>query len=351
MEITTHSPEKQSTVSILVLIPLWHYARQQGVDVAKMGADLGFDADMVAKPETRILVHSLRQFWMRVAEELNDPAIGFKLGSRMQPHALGLLGYVLSNSDTLREAISMISRYYRLLYDRPVLNFSVTGEFGHLVIDDTDMAEDPEEDRVFIEFIQCAVASISTALSSLDGSAHASEVKFRHAKPDAAHLAVLKDYFQAPLTFDAEDNRVIFPVAQIDTPIAYANHQMFDRFRRQADQAERVLQQDELVSDVEHQIRSRMTGRVPTIVELATHFNMSRSTLQRRLQEKETSFQEICDRVRKSVALELLQNGTPLVEITFFLGYSEPSAFYHAFKRWTGLTPLQYLESIAEKGE
>lgn len=347
MDISPTTPVKESTVSVLILIPLWHYARQQGVDVANVGAECGLTPEMVTKPETRVHINSIRQFWIKVADALADPTLGFKLGSRMQPHALGLLGYVLSNSDTLREAISMTSRYYRLLYDRPVYHFSVTGDFGQIVVDDTEMADDPEEDRLLIEFILCAIDSISMALSSLDGFEHANEVHFRHKAPHEEHLQALREYFRADIQFEAQDNRLVFPIKLIDTPIAYANHQMFDRFRRQADQAERVLQQDELVSDVEYQIRQRMTGRVPTIVELAEHFNVSRSTLQRRLQEKDTSFQEIADRVRKSIALELLQNGTPLVEITFFLGYSEPSAFYHAFKRWTGKTPLQFLDDVS----
>jgi AraC-like DNA-binding protein len=56
-----------------------------------------------------------------------------------------------------------------------------------------------------------------------------------------------------------------------------------------------------------------------------------------------TSFQKLFDRTRQELALQHLKNPTaPINDIAFLLGFSDPSAFNRAFKRWTGKTPRSY---------
>jgi AraC-like DNA-binding protein len=45
--------------------------------------------------------------------------------------------------------------------------------------------------------------------------------------------------------------------------------------------------------------------------------------------------------VRRELAQRYLADGLSIAEISFLLGFSEPSAFFRAFKRWTGKTPLE----------
>ena len=81
--------------------------------------------------------------------------------------------------------------------------------------------------------------------------------------------------------------------------------------------------------------------------EMASNFAISPRTLQRRLREEGTSFQQLTDEVRKTQALAYLQDGSYLAkEISYLLGYNELSAFTRAFKRWTGQTPAAYQKDI-----
>ena len=82
---------------------------------------------------------------------------------------------------------------------------------------------------------------------------------------------------------------------------------------------------------------------VATLEEIASNFNITSRTLQRKLQEEGVSFQQLADSVRKTLALNYLKSGNyPLKEISYILGYNELSAFTRAFKRWTGFTPIDY---------
>ena len=70
---------------------------------------------------------------------------------------------------------------------------------------------------------------------------------------------------------------------------------------------------------------------------------MGPRTLQRRLRDEGTSFAKVRDSMRREMAVKLLRKQDLAVyEVAFLLGYSEPSTFYRAFRRWTGIAPLQY---------
>ena len=72
---------------------------------------------------------------------------------------------------------------------------------------------------------------------------------------------------------------------------------------------------------------------------------MSPRTLHRRLEDEGTSFRQVLGEVRRELAARhLSERQLAISEIAFLLGFSEPSAFHRAFKRWTGHAPLTYRE-------
>ena len=67
---------------------------------------------------------------------------------------------------------------------------------------------------------------------------------------------------------------------------------------------------------------------------------MSTRSLQRKLRDEGITYQQIVDDVRSRMATQHLSKpGTTAAEVAFLLGFSEPSAFARAFRRWTGTTP------------
>ena len=69
-------------------------------------------------------------------------------------------------------------------------------------------------------------------------------------------------------------------------------------------------------------------------------------SLQRRLKDEGTAFQTVREDVRHELAQRYLDDNLSISEISFLLGFSEPSAFFRAFKRWTGLTPVERRASL-----
>lgn len=74
--------------------------------------------------------------------------------------------------------------------------------------------------------------------------------------------------------------------------------------------------------------------------EIASDLNVSKRTLQRRLQQQELSFTELRDRVRLNYVLPLLTaNEISIDRLSSMLDFSDRTSFTLAFKRWTGLSP------------
>ncbi len=76
-----------------------------------------------------------------------------------------------------------------------------------------------------------------------------------------------------------------------------------------------------------------------TVEEIAHQLDRSARTLQRELAERGTSVRDLVDDVRRARAIELLASGLTVSEVAERLGFSEPGAFYRAFRRWTGKAP------------
>jgi AraC-like DNA-binding protein len=86
-----------------------------------------------------------------------------------------------------------------------------------------------------------------------------------------------------------------------------------------------------------------MGGREINLDIVAKNLAMSPRNLQLKLKEEGATYQEILDDLRKKVALDnLKEQGASIGDLAFLLGYSDQSAFNHAFKRWTGKTPRQF---------
>ena len=79
---------------------------------------------------------------------------------------------------------------------------------------------------------------------------------------------------------------------------------------------------------------------------------MSESSLRRRLQKENTSYQALKDEIRCEVAIDkLLNENAKVADLAEYLGFTEPSSFVRSFKGWTGQTPRSYREKIRSLGE
>ena len=89
-------------------------------------------------------------------------------------------------------------------------------------------------------------------------------------------------------------------------------------------------------------VRAALASGGCTLAGTARGLGVSTRTMQRRLEAEGTSFAAVVDALRRELACAYLDRRVPIPEIAALLGYADGTAFHHAFRRWTGSTPLAY---------
>jgi AraC-like DNA-binding protein len=137
---------------------------------------------------------------------------------------------------------------------------------------------------------------------------------------------------------------LVFDETAFALPMAHRNAQLLAVL---VPGLERAVAQDErartLVEDVRMALTETMCGDRPAIAKVAKSLGMSPRTMQRRLGELGTTYQDVLDDVRRQSARRLLADtdlGTG--EVAFLLGFEEVNSFVRAFNTWEGITPTRW---------
>ena len=143
-----------------------------------------------------------------------------------------------------------------------------------------------------------------------------------------------------------QDNAIAFPVALLDQPVPSSSRVVFKLLGGYLDQVRKASRKS-IAEQVEDYIRGSLSSGHCSVERCAGNLSMSVRSLQAHLATRELKFSDIVEKQRFKLATELLAgHRLPLDEVAARLGYSEQSSFGRAFKRWTGMTPKQYKQSL-----
>ena len=149
-----------------------------------------------------------------------------------------------------------------------------------------------------------------------------------------------EDYLGIRLT-RGEVIRVTFDAADAHRPFLSANRAMWNIFEPELRKRLSDLEGDATFADRTHAVlmEALPSGQVG-MDNVARRLGVSSRTLQRRLRDEGTTFKEVVDDTRESLALHYLRSTRlTATEIAFLLGFDEATSFFRAFQRWTGTTP------------
>lgn len=285
------------------------------------------------------------QAWEVAMKQTNDQHLGLHLGEQTNPSIMGLVGHLMQSCPTLEEAFKAVCSFSVLASDMFTYSISKTG------------------DKVRLSFQPCipwVKISPLSARQAVDQAMAGTLNIFRILTgkkifPELVHLTYpnqkgVSEYervFQAPVKWNASSNTMIFTYEQLSTPVLSYDESLMGVFCDLIKKRFSKLNKETFVNKVKREIMTTFMGQIPSIESMAARFNITVRSFQRKLEEENLSYRQLCHELGKDFAASLLSNQhVKITEVASALGYSDTRAFQRAFKAWTGQTPSKFREVV-----
>lgn len=334
----------ETTVAATLFIDVAGYLRRQGVPMEKLCTRLNIPPTVLEQPNARLPGSLMERLWAEGERLTGDTHLGLHTAEVHNPGALDIAGYVFLSCRSPREALERLARYAALLNEGLRVSISA-GDEGRTLLCRCEPGAQPNNyvARSPRQVMEAMAAGIVITIRRLT-TAHVEPlgVRFRHAAPESLldHHRILG----ANVRFGQPDNCIEFRAADLDAGLLSANPALLEIFEARA---RALLDQLDARGPVSRRVlaalAARINGRVPPLGEVAGALAMSPRTLQRELLNEQTSYRLLLDTALREIAMEQLsQPGRSAADVAFLLGFSEPSAFTRAFRRWTGTPPTLF---------
>lgn len=284
---------------------------------------------------------SLAQFerLVRVAlEDTGDPALGLHFGERLKFTTHGPLSQAAVSCANIREALELLIKYYRIRFASIDLRFFVDGSEAVISLDEQLGLGDLKPflvEALFVSIMDVNMLLFGTKL--LHGGS------CRISYPEPAYGDQYRRYFYDALSFDTGVNELRFQADNLGLPLALANPVAKRLAEQKCEEELASLQTREPAIARVRRILESAGERLPGMEEVAERLFMSSRTLRRQMQAEGVSFNDLLAEIRMERAKRLLREGhRGIDDIAHSLGYSDPSNFGRAFRKWTGLSPSAY---------
>jgi AraC-like DNA-binding protein len=336
----THYPAEQTISLNPVTIPsLINIAIKHGVNANTLLNDVGISAGSVSDPKASITLGQLDALYNACGVSMGNPAFGLHMGNMTRLDSLNLVGSLIGTSNTLSHAVDHYHRFRELLHPFMDMDIHIDGKEAALIYSPT-IANEITLQPCYSEIFLASILKIFSDLTRRPFKLNRVELSYA----DPGYADIYTSTFDAPVYFNRGMCAMIFDASLLEQPLPGKYPELNDSFQIQA---EKYLMELDSLNSVECQIvrylQENMGIRPISMQDAARRLNVTTRTLQRRLKKENTSYVSIREKIRfKQAQLYLIETSTNIDEIASRLGFSEPTNFYHAFKRWASMSPGEY---------
>jgi AraC-like DNA-binding protein len=332
----------EGTVRVAPTRSIIDVLRAMDVDAETVLQQAGVDPRVFDNPDNLVSFAS-RAHLMAVCREVTAcPHFGLAVGQRDGLSAFGLVGYLAMHSPDVESALRCLMRYLHLHVQGSGIVLEREGGWAFLgyeiyqpLADGADQLEDG------------ALAAMFNALRELCGVDWGpTEIWFTHRKP--AEVRPFRSFFQAPLRYDMPRAGIYFSARWLERSVRAADPELHRLLQKRIDELDAQYRED-FPEQVRRVLYHALISHQASAEEVAALFSIHSRTLHRRLKSRGTSFRELLEESRYTLACQLLDSSNAsLAQIADTLGYADARIFNRAFKRWSGDSPNKWRKAHAQ---
>lgn len=276
-------------------------------------------------------------FFKAIATHTEDPMIGVKLGIAKSVSDFDPATFIAVHSVDFASGLDKMIAYNRVVCPKAVW---VKKSANHIAVSTGFYGNNgqilPTYEILLDAFFSNLMSMLRLALAD-------------NIAPIAIHLSranvsdEYSEFFACPIITRADSDEIIFDNNILHRPFITHNPDILSLLLPQMEQKIKNNHIPTLSEQVKQILSQMMNGKRPSIDRVASKLNISSRTLQRRLAEKDTSYQVLLDEVRFELACAMLKNTTmEMGEIAFYLGFAEINSFHRFFVQKQGGSPNEF---------
>ncbi|MCQ9157057.1 AraC family transcriptional regulator [Acidomonas methanolica] len=263
-----------------------------------------------------------------------EPGLGLLVGRGLNPASHGIVGFAASSGASIADAMAIVARFLALRTPLVTMKIESDADEFRVVLDAS-----PELDDTASLVLEVALVAVKNIADSLVlGGGICQRVHF--AFPEPAYVGLSRDILGCDVLYGMAWSGMVFPLS--GAMVKLSQHDAFVLQEAQLicqAELERVEHRGSLSEKIENMILKRQ-GEFLSLEQAAKLLNITPRTLERRLLDEHTTYQDIVCQLRRRIAHRYLcVDRISTKEAAFLLGYSDVANFRRAFKRWEGMPP------------
>jgi AraC-like DNA-binding protein len=325
-----------ATASAMSVTALLAALAARGEDPRALSAVLGADVDGPLEPTLRLGVQNVFSLWEYAAKVMPNHSVPVRVAASATLESSHLLGLLVMTAPTTRAALEAATTYGALHTD--------SGRW-HLAEDSHHVTLRWERPlRLTPGHALCNEAILCHWLNGLRRATQGNVVPVRAwVRHAPRHSRELSEFVGCHVEAGEADDGFVLRRDFLDEPPRPSNAVLWQILKDAAERELARLRAPSLAERVRSELAlafERRSGDLPSAGSLAKRLGLSERSLRRRLDEAGIGFRDLVDEARRERATALLADPTrSMTEIAYDVGFSGPSAFTHAHRRWFGRPP------------
>ncbi|HNR73831.1 MAG TPA: AraC family transcriptional regulator [Cyclobacteriaceae bacterium] len=304
---------------------------QRGAQLSDLCDCIGISVNDLGDSEFKVPFEQACLTWECCAHQTKDNLLGLHLGETSTMSVLGLVGNLMQSCPDLLSAFETMTHYIDLATD--MIHFGIKQNAREVTLSYKPQTLWLKTKSISIRHsMEQSMAGTLHVFSLLAGKrVRPVQTIFNHKR--GGDLAEYHRVFGTPVQFNGIGNHLVFKKEDLLTPILSHDKSLFaffDKILRE----KKVTTHQSLSEQIKHLVRTEFQGHIPSIETVASRLNMTTRTLQRKLTAEGVSYRALVAEVHKKLAAQLFKLNSSASQISNLLGYSDPSAFRRAFKKW-----------------